>query len=163
MKSITIIGIILFIFAVTIVYCGPAMRENPEFKRLSQEIQEKVCSGKTTEEQLNELKKCMDDVKDDIGERESMEQYVQECFKEVYVDVGFTVDEMFKENVYMICSGKFRMCVHHKSKNQQHNNMDKNGDDKKESRGPMRQPHMDSEFHQKFQNMMECKRKALEL
>lgn len=44
------------------------MRENPEFKRLSQEIQEKVCSGKTTEEQLNELKKCMDDVKDDIGE-----------------------------------------------------------------------------------------------
>lgn len=44
------------------------MRENPEFKRLSQEIQEKVCSGKTTEEQLNELTKCMEDIKDEMGE-----------------------------------------------------------------------------------------------
>ncbi|KAH7645982.1 hypothetical protein HUG17_1520 [Dermatophagoides farinae] len=165
MKSIIITGVILSIFFASVVYCGPPMRENPEFKRLSQEIQEKVCSGKTTEEQLNKLTKCMEDIKDEMGEREFMEQYIQECLGESEVDVGFTVDEAYKETVYLICSGKFRMCIHQKARNISRNDPDNDDDEKKESKdnGPRGPPHMNPEFHQKVQKMMDCKRKALEL
>ncbi|OTF75682.1 hypothetical protein BLA29_011666, partial [Euroglyphus maynei] len=149
MKFISIIGIILSISA---VYCGHQMRENPEFNRLSQEIQEKVCSGKTTEEQLDRLKRCMDDFKEDVGEPEFLKQNIQECLNEVDVDVGFTVDELFKEHVYMICCDKFRRCVHHKSKNPFRN--DNDSDERKESRGRDGQR---PEFFQKFQQMMDCK------
>lgn len=60
--------LVILLMIASLVFANPpqVMEENPEMKKLSHEIQEKVCSGQASDLQLNELSSCLEIIKSDI-------------------------------------------------------------------------------------------------